>query len=58
MFRYIDMAVTERFHDTVFSLRNCKPGIAIDWNEKRFSKDGFSKTQNILAQYGLEKIIS
>lgn len=55
MFRYIDMAVTERFHDTVFSLRNCKPGIAIDWNEKRFSKDGFSKTQNILAQYGLEK---
>lgn len=54
MFRYIDLAVTERFHDTVFSLRNCKPVIAIDWNEKRFSKDGFSKTQNILAQYGLE----
>lgn len=55
MFRYIDMAVTERFHDTVFSLRNCKPVIAIDWNEKRFSKDGFSKTQNILSQYGLVK---
>lgn len=54
MFRYIDLAVTERFHDTVFSLRNCKPVIAIDWNEKRFSKDGLSKTQNILAQYGLE----
>lgn len=54
MFQYIDVAVTERFHDTVFSLRNCKPVIAIDWNEKRFSKDGLSKTQNILAQYGLE----
>ena len=54
MFRYIDLAVTERFHDTIFSLRNCKPVIAIDWNEKRFSKDGLSKTQNILAQYGLE----
>lgn len=54
MFRYVDLTVTERFHDTVFSLRNCKPVIAIDWNEKRFSKDGFSKTQNILSQYGLE----
>lgn len=54
MFRYVDLSVTERFHDTVFSLRNNKPVIAIDWNEKRFSKDGFSKTQNILAQYGLE----
>lgn len=54
MFRYVDLSVTERFHDTIFSLRNCKPVIAIDWNEKRFSKEGFSKTQNILAQYGLE----
>lgn len=54
MFRYVDLSVTERFHDTVFSLRNNKPVIAIDWNEKRFSKDGFSKTQNLLSQYGLD----
>ena len=54
MFRYVDLSVTERFHDTIFSLRNCKPVIAIDWDEKRFSNDGFSKTQNILSQYGLD----
>lgn len=54
MFRYIDLAITERFHDSVFALRNVKPVIAIDWNNSRFSKDGFSKTQNLLAQYGLD----
>lgn len=54
MFRYVDLSVTERFHDTIFSLRNCKPVIAIDWDEKRFSDDGFSKTQNLLSQYGLD----
>ena len=54
VFKYIDLTVTERFHDTVFTLRNDKPVIAIDWNRSRFSRDGFSKTQNLLSQYGLE----
>lgn len=54
MFRYVDMTVTERFHDSVFTLRNGKPVVAIDWNSGRFSKDGFSKTQNLLSLYGLD----
>ncbi len=54
MFRYVDLSVTERFHDSVFTLRNGKPVVAIDWNSSRFSKDGFSKTQNLLSLYGLE----
>ena len=54
MFRYIDLVVTERFHDSVFAMRNGKTAVAIDWNQKRFSKDGFSKTQNLLSQYGLD----
>ena len=54
MFRYVDLTVTERFHDSVFTLRNGKPVVAIDWNGERFSKDGFSKTQNLLLLYGLE----
>ncbi|ADQ78567.1 hypothetical protein Palpr_0407 [Paludibacter propionicigenes WB4] len=55
VFRYIDLSVTERFHDSVFTLRNCKPVIAIDWEKKRFSKNGNSKTLGILSDYGLEK---
>lgn len=54
MFRYVDLTVTERFHDSVFTLRNGKPVVAIDWNSGRFSKDGFSKTQNLLALYALD----
>ena len=54
MFRYVDLTVTERFHDSVFTLRNGKPVVAIDWDSSRFSKDGFSKTQNLLSLYGLD----
>lgn len=54
MFRYVDLTVTERFHDSVFTLRNGKPVVAIDWNSGRYSKDGFSKTQNLLSLYGLD----
>lgn len=54
MFRYVDLTVTERFHDSVFTLRNGKPVVAIDWNSGRFSKAGFSKTQNLLSLYGLD----
>ena len=54
MFRYVDLTVTERFHDSVFTLRNGKPVVAIDWNSGRFSKNGSSKTQNLLSLYGLD----
>lgn len=54
LFRYVDLTVTERFHDSVFTLRNGKPAIAIDWNKQRFSADGFSKTQDLLSSYGLD----
>lgn len=54
MFKYVDLTVTERFHDSVFTLRNGKPVVAIDWSKNRFSKDGFSKTQNLLSLYGLD----
>ena len=54
LFRYVDLTVTERFHDSVFTLRNGKSVIAIDWNKHRFSADGFSKTQDLLSSYGLE----
>lgn len=53
LFRYVDLTVTERFHDSVFTLRNDKPVIAIDWSKHRFSADGFSKTQDLLLSYGL-----
>lgn len=55
VFPFVDIVVTERFHDSVFALRNEKPVIAIDWDPSRFAKGGDSKTLRILEEYGLEK---
>lgn len=56
VFPLIDVVVTERFHDSVFGLRNCKPVIAVDWESDRFAKDGDSKTLRILEDYGLKHL--
>lgn len=54
VFPLMDIVVTERFHDSVFALRNEKPVIAIDWDSNRFAKGGDSKTLRILEDYGLQ----
>lgn len=56
LFRYVDITITERFHDSVFTLRNNKPVIAIDWAEDRFAADGSSKTKCLLEDYGLSNM--
>ena len=53
MYQYVDLTVTERFHDSVFSLRNNKPVVAVDWEPSRFALDGSSKLTNLLDMYGL-----
>lgn len=54
IFRYCDIVITERFHDSLFALRNCIPVIAIDWEKDRFSSTGDSKTYRILKDYDLQ----
>ena len=54
IFRHCDIIITERFHDSLFALRNCKPVIAIDWEKDRFSSTGDSKTYRILKDYDLQ----
>ena len=53
VFPFMDIIITERFHDSLFGLRNCKPVIAIDWASDRFSASGDSKTYRILEDYNL-----
>lgn len=53
LFRYVDLTVTDRFHDSVFTLRNNKNVFAIDWDKERFSANGLSKTNSLLKYYGL-----
>ena len=54
IFRHCNIIITERFHDSLFALRNCKPVIAIDWEKDRFSSTGDSKTYRILKDYDLQ----
>lgn len=56
VFKLMDLIVTERFHDSVFGLRNERPVIAIDWDPVRFSKNGDSKTLRILEDYNHEHL--
>ena len=53
VFRHCSLVITERFHDTVFSLRNAVPVIAVDWDKSRFAVNGDSKTLRILEDYDL-----
>lgn len=55
LFKYVDVIFTERFHDTVFSLRHCKPVINFDWKEDSVNSKGQSKRTEILSVYGLEE---
>lgn len=52
VFELMDIIVTERFHDSVFGLRNERPVVAIDWDPVRFTRSGDSKTLRILEDYG------
>ena len=55
VFKYCDIVITERFHDTIFGLRNGKPVIAIDWDQERFSETKDSKTLKLLEDYDLKE---
>lgn len=54
-FRHIDIVITERFHDTIFALRHCKPVINIDWKCESVNSEGKSKRTEILSLYGLDE---
>lgn len=56
VFGHVDLVVTERFHDSVFALRNERPVISIDWDTNRFTPVGDSKTLCLLQDYGHEHL--
>ncbi len=53
LFKYVDVVITERFHETVFALRNTKSIVNVDWNKSKINDEGDSKRTEILKEYGL-----
>jgi polysaccharide pyruvyl transferase WcaK-like protein len=51
VFRFLSLCVTDRFHATVFSLKNKTPVVAIDIMKSRYTDSGESKTQSLLRDF-------
>jgi len=54
-YQYFDFVITDRFHGTIFSLKNQVPVLAIDWHPFRYDKSGNSKTRCLMRDFGIEK---
>lgn len=55
IFKYFDLVVTDRFHGTVFSLKNLTPVVSVVSDKFKISNRGFSKTYSLLKLFGLEE---
>ena len=55
VFKYANLVITERFHDSLFSLRNKIPVFAIDWDQTRFSSENDSKTFRLFEDYNIKE---
>ena len=55
-YKYFSLCVTDRFHGTVFSLKNLTPVLAIDCSPIRITPQGDSKTSSLLKEFGLEGV--
>lgn len=55
MFRNFSFVITDRFHGTIFSLKNNVPVLSVDWHPFRSDIEGNSKTLSLMKEFGLEK---
>ncbi len=54
LYKYFSLMITDRFHGTIFSLRNNIPVIGIDCSHQEFTVNGFSRIRHLLKEYDLE----
>ncbi|HKL42450.1 MAG TPA: polysaccharide pyruvyl transferase family protein [Clostridia bacterium] len=52
---YVDLVVTDRFHGSVFSIRNNTPVVGIDMDPDRVSLNNSSKIKNLFSEYGIQE---
>jgi len=56
IFKYLDIMLTVSFHESIFSLKNGTPVVAIDINDYRIDiETGRSKTYSLMKQFAMEK---
>lgn len=50
---FVDLVITDRFHDSVFCIKNNTPVIGVDCHSKRVSKLNSSKVKNLFEEFGI-----
>lgn len=50
---FVDLVITDRFHGSIFSLRNNTPVIGIDCSHERVSSQNSSKVRALFEEYGI-----
>ena len=51
--RYFSLEITDRFHGCIFALRNFTPVVAIDYEQRKHTASGLSKTYSLLKLYDM-----
>jgi len=54
-YRHVDLTLTDRFHGSLFSLRNGTPVVAMDCEKHRYLPSGLSKTYCLMKEFGYER---
>ena len=52
--RYFALEITDRFHGTLFSLKNGTPVVAVNWEERKRTSQGLSKTYSLLNAFDMQ----
>lgn len=51
--RFFRLTITDRFHGSLFSLRNGTPVVAVNYEHRKRTTAGLSKTYSLMTQFGL-----
>lgn len=55
MFKFFSLTITNRFHATIFCLKNLAPVLAIDCKPGRYLENGWSKTSSLLEGFDMKE---
>ncbi|HOO91668.1 MAG TPA: polysaccharide pyruvyl transferase family protein [Syntrophales bacterium] len=55
IYRYCELVITQRFHGTIYSLKNFVPVMTVVWTDELKSREGLSKHRSLLKSFGMDE---
>ena len=53
--KYFSLEITDRFHGSIFSLKNLRPVVAIDLDKRKYTENGLSKTYSLMKLFDMHQ---